>query len=296
MRIAVGVSLALTGCTFVAGSMKYQEPDAGATADDGSTSDDAATAATSRCTVTPAQIDCTYETTALDVGLLSRDVHYQVPMGTPPAGGWPTVVYYQGSFVSAENAFTAKATDTFGAYHLSLTLHNLLEAGFAVIAPEALGNGSTAWGTNVPPASTLWEGSADDRLVDALLVAIGDGTFGPLDASKLYAMGISSGGFMTSRMAVSYAGHFRSLAIHSGSYATCSTLCFMPSTLPADHPPTLFLLGQDDPVVPVNTVTAYRDQLMAEGHVASSTITPGKGHEWLPAAATAIRDWFIAHP
>jgi dienelactone hydrolase len=242
-----------------------------------------------RCTVTDEAVSCSYDTHALGL----RDVHVALPAGDAPVGGWPTVIYYQGSFVSAEQAFAAEAGATFGAYHLGLAVANLLDAGFAVVAPEALGNGSTAWGTNVPPTHLLWDGSADDRLVRALLAAIEDGTFGPLDGSRLSAMGISSGGFMTSRMAVSYPGRFRSLAIHSGSYATCSTICVLPEELPADHPPTLFLIGAEDAAVPLQVMTDYRDQLQAEGHVVSSIVKPAAGHEWIPEAATAIRDWFL---
>ena len=40
---------------------------------------------------------------------------------------------------------------------------------------------------------------------------------GPLDPSRLLAIGVSSGGYMTSRMAVSYPGKFRALAIAAGA-------------------------------------------------------------------------------
>ena len=122
-----------------------------------------------------------------------------------------------------------------------------------------------------------------------------DGTFGPLDASHRYAMGISSGGFMTSRMAVSYAGSFRALAIASGSYATCGTSCTLPATLPADHPPTLFLHGAADQTVPLSIMTPYRDKLVAEGRVVDTVINMDAGHEWLPEAKTAVPAWFDTH-
>jgi len=80
----------------------------------------------------------------------------------------------------------------------------------------------------VPPSSILWAGCSDDVLVHALLDAMTAGTFGPLDASRRYEMGFSSGGFMTSRMAVSYPGIFRALAVASASYATCGASCSVP--------------------------------------------------------------------
>lgn len=130
----------------------------------------------------------------------------------------------------------------------------------------------------------------------ALFEAVATGKVGPLNGTRLFAMGISSGGFMTSRMAVSYPGKFRSLAVHSRSYATCGATCTVPRPLPADHPPTLFLHGGSDSVVPVSAMESYRDALAAEGHVVDSVVDPSAGHEWLATGPSAIRSWFDAHP
>ena len=128
-----------------------------------------------------------------------------------------------------------------------------------------------------------------------LLESVEDGTLGPLNANRLYAMGISSGGFMTSRMAVSYPGKFRALAVHSGSYATCSSVCVLPD-LPADHPPTLFLHGGQDFVVPLSVMEVYRDALMDLAVPVQTTVDPDAGHAWLEQGITDIPAWFRAHP
>jgi poly(3-hydroxybutyrate) depolymerase len=167
----------------------------------------------------------------------------------------------------------------------------LLDRGYAVIAPNALDDGATYWQTNIPPYATSWDGCADDELVDAMLAAMADGSFGALDPARRYAMGMSSGGYMTSRMAVSYAGTFRALAIASASYATCGQFCSVPA-LPADHPPTLFLHGADDTLVPVAQMVKYRDALGAK---ASSEIDGDAGHAWLAIGRTAIPAFFDAH-
>ena len=129
-----------------------------------------------------------------------------------------------------------------------------------------------------------------------LLAGLGQGSFGPIDATRLYAMGISSGGFMTSRMAVSYAGRFRALADHSGSYATCSNLCSVPTPLPSDHPPTLFLHGDQDTVVPMTSVQPYHDALNAEGPETDLVTDADAGHPWLAGGVQAIPAWFDGHP
>jgi len=238
--------------------------------------------------------DATLTCSSHAIVLGGRTVTYEVPLGTPPANGWPAVVFYQGSFIPGSRAFSASQGASFGQYQLTSTVKALLDGGYAVIAPNALGDGMQYWQTNVPPYSTAWIGCADDLFVRQLLDAMTAATFGPLDDTRLYAMGISSGGFMTSRMAVSYAGTFRALAIASASYATCGLTCTVPA-LPPDHPPTLFLHGANDTVVPVATMTPYRDALIGGGRTTNAIIDPAAGHEWVSQAVTAVPAWFDAH-
>jgi predicted esterase len=97
-------------------------------------------------------------------------------------------------------------------------------------------------------------------------------------------------------MAVSYPGRFRALVDHSGSYATCSAACSVPTPLPADHPPTLFLHGDMDMVVPASAVQPYVAALQAEGHETKLVTDADAGHQWLPEGVDAIPAWFDAHP
>jgi poly(3-hydroxybutyrate) depolymerase len=259
--------------------------DAGANGDGGS-----------RCHVSGTSIACDHQVAMLSDGSAAREITYETPLGTPPSAGWPAVVYFQGSFVPGHSAFAAAQSDPFGMYELTLTVAALLDRGYAVIAPDTASGGTTFWDTNVPPFAQSWAGCPDDVLVRALLAWIAAGTPGPIDTGRLYAMGISSGGFMTSRMAVSYAGRFRALADHSGSYATCSATCSVPTPLPSDHPPTLFLHGDGDTVVPMSAVQPYLSALQGEGHETKLVTEADAGHQWLASAVQAIPDWFDAHP
>jgi len=264
--------------------------------DDAAADDDAAPP--SRCTITDLGVTCEHDTTTLDTGwssLSQREVHHQVPAGPAPADGWPVAVLFQGSIFSAETFWAALATDTFGYMNQGLAVATLLDAGYAVVTPEAHLEGFTAWDTNIPPWSTNWETSADHAFMTAIFEAIEDGAFGDLDPSRLYAAGISSGGYMTSRMALSYPGRFRALVVHSGSWATCGgALCTIPRTLPADHPPTLFLHGEDDDVVPPETMQAYLDRLIERGHEAAAVVVPGVRHAWVDGSGEHLRDHFDA--
>lgn len=246
---------------------------------------------TVRCTDEDGHVSCLRQQAALK----SRNVQWQVPAGDAPAAGWPVAIVFHGSFVGTRPSWDSRDTDKWGGYRLAQTTKALLERGYAVLTPESMHSGNWFWNSNVVGFSDNWGIAPDGEMMTQLLEAIGDGTFGPLNASRLYATGISSGGYMTSRMAVSYAGRFRALAVHSASYATCSTVCSVPE-LPADHPPTLLLHGEKDSIVPIATMRAYEAKLSEQGLTVETEVNAEAGHEWLEAAVTRVPAFFDAHP
>lgn len=265
-------------------------PESGAMAD-AAPSGDAGPGA-SRCTVAADTVTCDHQTLTLS----GRTVVHAVPLGVAPAAGWPAVIYFQGSFVPGHSAFAANRSDAFGMFQLTLTVKALLDRGYAVIAPDAAVGGTSFWETNIPPYADNWSGCADDVLMKSLFASMTKGDFGAVSSGRLYAMGISSGGFMASRMAVSYRGRFRALADHSASYATCGQTCTVPTPLPSDHPPTLLLRGGTDSAVPMSVVQPYIAALTAEGHEVKFVTEAAAGHEWLAVAASAIPSFFDSHP
>jgi poly(3-hydroxybutyrate) depolymerase len=249
----------------------------------------------SRCVVDASGVTCQSQALMLSDSVEQRTVTWERPLGVAPTGGWPAVIYFQGSFIPGHTAFAAVPGAAFGMYQMTLTIKALLDGGYTVISPDAISNGSTYWQTNIPPYATNWPGCRDDVLMQAIFASMAKGDFGPVDSSHLYAMGISSGGFMTSRMAVSYAGKFRALADCSGSYATCGPTCVVPTPLPSNHPPIIFLHGDMDNIVPMSAVQPSLDDLNNVGHVTKLVTDPNAGHEWLTAGPTAILAWFAAH-
>ncbi|NUP09069.1 MAG: prolyl oligopeptidase family serine peptidase [Polyangiaceae bacterium] len=242
----------------------------------------------SHCSVSPDWAECEYNDTTIQ----DRKVLWQTPVGDPPPNGWPAVVIFQGTNASPDLTRAGGPDMPYGGFHQVRLQAMLLDNGFAVIAPEALGG--VAWQTNFP---VIWEATSDHALILALLAAFeGESTFGPIDTSRLFATGISSGGYVTSRMAVSYPGKFRALAIQSGSYATCSNAaCIVPDPLPDDHPPTLFLHGSADFTVPLSTAEAYHEQLVSQGIESELIVQDGVGHAWLDVAPEEIGCWFLTH-
>lgn len=259
--------------------------------------------ASSQCTETPATIllpatiNCPYQSTRLPADLLgtvTRGVTYQVPQGTPPAKGWPVVLIYQGSYGLINNFFYA-SNYPFNIYYEGKLIQKLLDNGYAVIAPHAVAG--TVWETNAPILSSAYTTSGDYRFITNVLTAIKDGKFGPINPNRQYATGLSSGGYNTSRMAVSFPGQFRALAIQSASYATClGPLCVIPTNLPANHPPTLLQHGDIDLIVPWNTAQAYYDQLSAQGIKTSFYLEHASGHGWFKSSPERVLDWFNQNP
>lgn len=246
-----------------------------------------------RCEETSTQLRCDYHTTRLDVEGTTRDIHWQVPLGDPPASGWPIVMLFQGTSFPALLYFSAPKLTPFGGVHQAELTRALLRSGFAVMAPEALGEGLTCWQTNLPPWSTDWESSSDAALMDALFAGMLEGSFGPIDFDRQFAAGISSGGYMSSRLAVTWPDRFDAIAVVSGSWMTCAgPVCNVPDTMPADHPPALFLHGSIDPVVPVATMRPYAERLSAAGVEVEEEVTPLGAHAWTAGQPGLIDDWF----
>ena len=249
----------------------------------------------SRGTHTANAIRTPYETYRPRVGGLRRRVFYSVPDGTPPPGGWPVAFLFHGAGATSQTFFRGYTWYPYNAWHQARLVKGLLDAGYLILAPEAKHYG-TIWETSLPRWANDYEHSADHALMQHLFAELRQGRFGFVDTTRYYAGGISSGGYMSSRMAVSYPGRFRALAIHGGAFATnLGPLASLPPRLPAQHPPTVFLHGERDWIVPPPTMRAYRDALLREGVQVRTVIDPDKGHVWLDQAPEEFLAWFEGH-
>lgn len=228
-----------------------------------------------------------------------RQLLWQLPPGGQPADGWPVVVLFQGSLFPAQTWWDGYPGELFGGVHGVELTEQLLGAGFAVFTPEAVVAGYWCWNTNVPPWAGDFEASPDKSVLDVLFAEMEEGRFGGegvLDTSRMYASGISSGGYMTSRMSEAYPGRFTALAVISGSWATCvGPFCVLPKELPSGHPPTFFGHGAIDPVVPVGTMRIYKDALEDMGVETAEWVEPGVMHGWFDGEPEAVVDWFLGH-
>lgn len=236
-------------------------------------------------------LTCPYQVVTLQAAGEHRDVLWQVPRGAAPAGGWPVAILFQGTGATPALTWTATPIEPFGAYAQTQVVQRLLDNGYAVLTPATHLGGFTFWDTNNPLVQD-YLASNDHAFMLGIFDAISAGRFGPLDDGRLFAAGISSGGYMTSRMAVSYPGRFRALAIAAGSYATCAGILCDIGPVTAEHPPTLFLHGLLDPVVPIVTMEAYADKLGSVGVPVRKVVEATALHRWIAASPDEVLSWF----
>lgn len=238
----------------------------------------------------------------------TRHVRWQVPEGLPPVGGWDTAFFYNGTVSASSstvNPFVAKTTDSYGAIYMPQILHELLDdphgtgKKYAVIAAEAPNNfGTEYWDTNgVKTYST----TRDFCFLPDLFSEVAGGSYGAAsqyNMNRRFAFGISSGGYNTSRMAVTFNSQsaWKALAVVSASYATCSgPFCSVPA-LPANHPPTKFWHGTADATVPISTMRLYYNKLASQG-IETQKVEHALGHQFTAddLGPGGIKAWFDAH-
>lgn len=238
---------------------------------------------------------------------VARKVRWQVPEGTAPSGGWRTAFLYQGTnWNDSAHPFSRKVGDAYGVIYEPRAIREMLDdpAGsgkkYAVFVPE-------------PPNSSLWleywhtntivpySSSCDYDFFPDFFGEIGGGSYGTAtqyNLNRRFAWGISSGGYNTSRMAVTYNGSsvWKALAIVAASYATCiGSSCSVP-TLPSNHPPTKFYHGTGDTTVPISTMRLYYDKMGAQGLVRSKVEHTG-GHAYTShvVGSGGVKAWFDAY-
>ena len=247
---------------------------------------------------------------------LARAVRWQVPEGTPPPGGWPVAFFFNGTSPADTNPFTNELGTLFGFNFSPQIIHELLDdpqnsgKRYAVIAPEPPQSAALLefWNTNLPvPYSTTCDYDYFPELFSELKTG-GFGAASQYDMDRRYAYGISSGGYNTSRMAVTFnqkrkwyqkcdewcnEDSWRALGVISASYATCTgPVCVVPS-IPSNHPPTKFWHGHSDLIVPKFTADWYFESLWDDNVPVEFHEHTG-GHELHPSniGNTGVKAWF----
>lgn len=232
------------------------------------------------------KVECPFFST--EIG--GREVLWSSNVDHDPHQKKAVVILSQGSWFPVE--FSRHRFLPFGGFFEVQLIQNLLDAGFVVIAPRAIGK--IAWTTNITLKD--YKKSSDYHFFKILFERIEENYFAQVDMTRIFATGVSSGGYNSSRLVSAFPGKIRAMAIQSASYRDClGPLCRIPSSMSEDHPPTLFLHGEKDLAVPISTAKAYYEQLLDAGVETDFFSDPNAGHGWLEESADLITDWFMRY-
>ena len=166
---------------------------------------------------------------ALRMGDVTRTYVMHVPNRRPPRDGFPVILAFHGG-----GGRGAKMVGL-------MKLDPLADAnGFIVVYPDGLDG---HWNDG---RSTIKTKSDDVAFVTALLDEVG--TRHPVDASKVFAVGISNGAVFTERLGCELSDRIHAIAAVSGSMAAE----LAPACHPAHPMSVLQVAGNADPVMPYN--------------------------------------------
>jgi polyhydroxybutyrate depolymerase len=171
---------------------------------------------------------------SVDVGGTERTYYLHVPTGYDASKAWPLVFNFHG-----------RTASTFGAAaplqeNVSLLYEKGDAAGFIVVNPQGLtdSDGTQTWNAGLCCAE---DKSRDDvAFVDAMLASLESELC--VDAKRIYATGLSNGGFMSHRLACERADRFAAVApvAAMNGMTTCS---------PSRPPSVIAFNGTADPLV-----------------------------------------------
>jgi len=144
------------------------------------------------------------------------------------------------------------------------------------------------WNDGSPPMAEWPEAPDDSAFIRALLDDLPQHV--AIDPSRLYLTGFSNGAGMTFRAAAELPGRFAAIAPVAGH-------CWADPQQPIPPTPTIYLIGRDDPMVPVYggpVKTPWRDEVkpsavetlqrwaavMGDPECIESEVIDGLGHHW----------------
>ncbi|MBX7099029.1 MAG: hypothetical protein K1X89_15065 [Myxococcaceae bacterium] len=230
------------------------------------------------------------ERRTLKVGDDTRVFAIHTPPGKPPKDGWPTVLFFHGSFGGHAPEQNAEYQQ----------LNALADAhGFQVLYPVGLpqdradartGRGMLNW----DPVGA-GPGGANDRFVHELLQKFTHATgHEKADRSKVFAAGHSQGGFYTSDLVAAYPGVFAGAAIFGAGMGAVAQGVDLSSE--QRKTPTLLRVGLDDIHISVGEQLAGRFEAGGFGQALRFDRLPDRGHEVLGEDLEAMLGFFEQQP
>lgn len=212
------------------------------------------------------------------------------PPGTPPKGGWPTVLFFHGSY-------GGHAPEQQHSYQQlnAIAAARGVQVVYPVGLPQDRADAQTGRGMlNWDPVGA-GPGGANDKFVHALIDKLVDSKGGDrADRSRIYAAGHSQGGFYTSDLVAAYPGVFAGAAVLGAGLGSVALEADFASQ--QRKTPTLLRVGLDDIHLGVGEQLAARFDGGGFGTAFQFDRLPNRGHEVLEEDLGAMLDFFAKQP
>ncbi|UCD14268.1 MAG: prolyl oligopeptidase family serine peptidase [Thermoplasmatales archaeon] len=235
--------------------------------------------------------------------LNGRRFLWKAPSLPPLDDGYPVLFVLHGATQYAESWFWSgkgglKGSFVWGKRQTNF-VENALEKGFFIIAPDSIRPykfGPKAW-----DSSTMnFNESKDLPFIQDILDWLLNPPV-PINSSRIFCIGFSSGAFMTSRIAYFFGSQFRATAVHSGGFADRGHLTVLQHSfdynskhdISEDHPPTLIIHGSKDLLVPIELGVRYYKELQNAGIRVHILLNSNGRHIWQSIFNKQILEWFL---
>lgn len=235
--------------------------------------------------------------------LNGRRFLWESPDPPPPDDGYPVLLVLHGATQYAETWFLSgigglKSSLIWGKRQTDF-VKKALEEGFFIVAPDSkrpVKIGPKAWdyfsnnsneSIDLPFFQDIFNWLANSSL--------------PVNPNRIYCIGFSSGGFMTSRIAHHFGAKCCAVAIHSGGNADLYDSHFFYHSLKnnininisKNHPPTLIIHGGKDRLLSIDFGINYYNELQKAEIKSHYLINPYGHHIWQSIFNKQILQWFL---
>ena len=212
------------------------------------------------------------------------------PPGTPPKEGWPTVVFFHGSF----GGHAPEQNEEYQQLNAYADAHGF-QVAYPVGLPQDRADSQTGRGMlNWDPVGA-GPGGANDRFVHALIDSLTHASGAThADRTRIFAAGHSQGGFYTSDLVAAYPDVFAGAAILGAGLGSVADAADLSKS--KRHTPLMLRVGTDDLHIGVGERLAARFESAGFGDQFRFDRLPNRGHEVLGGDLEAMLAFIESQP
>lgn len=218
-----------------------------------------------------AQKPGTFASESIQVGKDKREYRLVIPKSVDLTKPAPLVFAFHGFLIDSKDVMPlyTKLDDTAAKHQ------------FLLVYPNAIGK---SWA--LTPEAMVKDVAFFDALKKKLTADY------KIDADRVYAVGMSNGGYMAHFIGKERSKEIAAVACHSGALGLQTLL-----GIKADRKfPVMIIHGDKDGVIPVKVARENRDKYTKEGHEVNYVEVPNLNHFWSDGINERIWKFFADHP